>query len=168
MQSASRDPAGADLAYAASYAGFVGSAVVALFFLVRDAVVGMPLMTPSLFASALFEGGVAAGETSVSLDRVALVSLVHVTLFSSVGAAFAYLVHRVEPLLAHPVVMGVGLFAILGSGIVSLDVLVAPGLIAAIGPVSVTLGNGVASVAMTVFYRSAFSGSAVPAEARQP
>ena len=167
MQNGSRDPAGADLAYAASYAGFVGSAVVALFFLVRDAVMGTPLLTPSLLATALFEGGVASGGASIRLEGVALVSLVHVTLFSSVGAAFAYLVHRVEPLLAHPVAMGVGLFAVLGSGIVSLDVLMAPGLIAAIGPVAVTVGNAMASVAMAVFYRSAFNRSAVPAEARR-
>ena len=167
MQTRPEDPAAADLAYAASYAGFVGSAAVAVLFLIRDAVLGTPLMTPSLFATALFEGGIAGGEVSVSLERVALVSLVHVTLFSSVGAAFAYLVHRVEPLLAHPVVMGVGLFALLGAGFVSLDVLVAPGLIAAIGPVAVTLGNAVASLAMTLFYRSAFAASAVPAEARR-
>lgn len=154
-----------DLVYAASYAGFVGSGALALFFLIRDTVLGEPLMTPSIFGAAIFGAGVPA-EPAVRLDQVAVASLVHVALFTVVGAPFAYLVHQVERLRDAPLILASGLFAVLGAGIVSLDLLLAPGLITAIGPLSVTLGNTMTAGAMTLFYRRAFSPEPVAARAR--
>lgn len=153
--------------YAAAYAGFVGSGALAVFFLVRDSLMGAPLLTPSIFGAALFGSGVPAGEASIRIDWVALVSLVHVTLFTAVGAPFAYLVHRVDSLRHSILVMALGLFAVLGIGIVSLDALLAPGLMAAIGPVSILLGNALTAVAMAVFYSQAFAEEPVPAHARR-
>lgn len=164
------DPASTEssnLLYAAAYAGFVGSGVIAVFFLLRDSLMGSPLLTPSIFGAALFGSGVPTGETAIRIDWVALVSLVHVTLFTSVGAPFAYLVHRIPSLRDNPVVMSLGLFAVLGIGIAALDALVTPGLVGAIGATSIFLGNAVTSVAMAVFYAGAFADQPVPVELRR-
>ena len=152
--------------YAASYAGFVGAGVLALCFLVRDAIMGSPLLTPSIFGAAIFQGAVPTDPT-VRLDQVALVSLVHVALFTSVGAPFAYLVYRVERLQEYPLVMAAGIFAALGVGIASLDALLLPGLVAAIGPVSVTVANALTAGAMSAFYREAFALEAATVSARR-
>ncbi|MDX1646310.1 MAG: hypothetical protein R3304_04110 [Longimicrobiales bacterium] len=155
-----RDPESserADLVYAASYAGFVGSAVVALAFLLKDVAMGTPLVTPSILGAALLDGRVVTRGAVVHLELVALASLVHVALFTCVGAAFAFLFQRVEPLRSQPVMLATGLFAALGIGIVSMDALAAPGVIQAIGPASVTVANATAAISMTAFYFSAFS-----------
>ncbi len=157
----------ANLLYAAAYAGFVGSGVLAVYFLLRDSIFGNPLLTPSIFGAALFGPGLPTGEAAIRIDWVALVSLVHVTLFTAVGAPFAYLVHKVPPLRDNPVIMSLGLFAVLGIGIVALDALIAPGLVGAIGPISIILGNTVAAASMAVFYVRAFADQPVPVEARR-
>lgn len=154
-----------NLLYAAAYSGFIGSGVIALFFLLRDTLLGAPLLTPSIFGAALFGSG-ASAEAAIRIDWVALVSIVHVTLFTSVGAPFAYLIYRVAPLRESMVMTTLGLFAILGIGIVSLDTLVTPGLLSAIGPVSILLGNAVTASAMAVFYARAFADGPVPVEVR--
>ncbi|NNF13257.1 MAG: hypothetical protein HKN72_08540 [Gemmatimonadetes bacterium] len=153
-----------NLLYAAAYAGFVGSGVLAMFFLLRDSLLGSPLLTPSILGAALFGPGASNADAAIRIDWVALASLVHVTLFTGVGAPFAYLVHRVEPLRDSVVMMSLGLFAVLGIGIVSFDALVTPGLLASIGPLSILLGNALTSSAMAVFYVRAFADEPVPAE----
>ncbi|MDX1492519.1 MAG: hypothetical protein R3253_00490 [Longimicrobiales bacterium] len=155
-----------DLVYAAAYSGFVGSGSLALFFLLRDALLGTPLLTPSILGAAILGPGIAAFEPAVRLDWVALVSLVHVVLFMAVGGPFAILVHRLPALRERPLMLALGIFGTLGAGIVSLDMLLAPGLLAAIGPASVTVGNAVTAAAMTVFYQWAFADALVGSEAR--
>lgn len=146
-----------NLLYAAAYSGFVGSGTLAIFFLLRDAVLGTPLMTPSLFGAALFGPGLEAFTPAVRLEWVALVSVVHVVLFTAVGAPVAYLVHLLPPLRENPFVLALGLFGTLGAGIISLDAVMAPGLLASIGPVSVSIGNAVTATTMAIFYRQAFA-----------
>lgn len=153
--------------YAACYAGFVGSGVLAVFFLLRDALIGAPLLTPSIFGAAIFGGGVPVAEPAIRIDWVALVSMVHVALFTAVGAPFAYLIHRLPQLRESPIAQTVGLFAVLGIGIVALDALMAPGLVLAIGAVSIAIGNALTAAAMTLFYGRAFAEEPVPVEARR-
>jgi hypothetical protein len=72
------------------FAGFLGAAVVALFFLVLDVVAGRPLWTPHALGSALFLGSVPAPHAPVSLALIGAYTFVHGYVFVSVGLIAAF------------------------------------------------------------------------------
>lgn len=154
-----------DVAYAAVYAGAIGGATVALFFLARDIAIGAPLATPSMLGSALFLGAEPSWAAEVRLDMVALFSLVHLVMFAMVGALFAFVLGRVEELRHRPLALGAGVFATLTAGIAVLDVLALPGVVSAINPVALATGNALAATLMTRFYLYAFEEMAAPVHA---
>ena len=143
-----------DLAFAIAYAGAIGSAVIASLFLILDTVAGRPLETPILMGSALFLGELPSAAAPLRLDLAAAYSLVHLVMFTAVGALFALAADRLQELPFLATISG--LFLTLNAGLLTLDALVAPNLVAAIGFTPVVLGNLLASGAMTAFYARAF------------
>lgn len=153
-----------DLFFALAYAGAIGSGVIAILFLILDSLAGRPLATPMLIGSALFLGELPSGAGSLRLDLAAAYSVVHFGMFTAVGAVFALVAHRLRELPTLPLLLVAGLFLTLSVGLVTLDALVAPELVSAIGLTPAVLGNLVASVAMTAFYATAFGLSWGPDE----
>lgn len=151
-----------DVLYAAAYAGAIGGSAIALFFLVIDLARGAPLATPSLLGSAIVTGAAPSGQVPVRIDLVAMVSVLHLVAFGAVGAVFALVVGRVADLVHRPVVLGAGIFATLTAGIVTVDLLFLNGIVTALNPVAIVLGNAVAAACMAVFYRYAFETVAAP------
>lgn len=152
-----QQPRNSDLAYSMAYAGAIGSGLIAAFFLVLDAVAGQPLATPLLVGSALFTGALPPAGGALRLDLVAMYSIAHLGMFTAVGALFAALAARLSNAPGITAILSAGLFLTLTAGVFTLDALVAPDLVAAIGLSPVMLGNAVASGGMTVFYLRVFT-----------
>jgi hypothetical protein len=156
MNTQSTRGSASDLGYAVVYAGAIGSAVIASLFLVLDTVAGRPLETPILMGSALFLGELPSGSGPLRLDLAAMYSLLHFGMFTAVGAVFALVAVRLREMPSLPVMLAAGLFVTLQAGLVTLNALVGPDLIAAVGLTPVVLGNLSAAGAMTAFYLRAF------------
>jgi hypothetical protein len=69
--------------------GLVGAATVALWFLVYDALTGVPFRTPALLGSALFRGLRDAADLSISAGPVLAYTVIHVAAFVVFGIAVA-------------------------------------------------------------------------------
>ncbi len=165
MKKLSTDSTPSDMAFAATWAGSIGGSIVALFFLLVDVVAGRPLHTPSVLASAIFVGEVPVGSDVLRLELVALYTLIHFVVFTAVGAAFAWVVAHTSQVSAQGVMVSAGLFGTLTAGLLAVDLLIAPGVVAAIGLVWTLVGNALATAGMYAFYRSVLgapAGEAVP------
>ena len=149
MNTHSAERSAADLGYAIVYAGAIGSAVIASLFLILDTVAGRPLDTPVLLGSVLFLGELPSASGPLRLDLAAMYSLLHFGMFTAVGAVFALLAVRLQEVAALPAILVAGLFVTLQAGLATLNALVAPDLIAAVGLAPIALGNLSAAGAMT-------------------
>ena len=162
MQLSATHTDSSDVLYAASYSGAIGASAIALFFLVRDVLIGAPLATPSMLGSVLFTGEMPPADAPLRLDLIALTSLVHLAIFATVGALFAILLGRVEELQKRPVILAAGIFATLTAGIVAVDFLVLHGIVSTMNPIAVVVGNAIAGALMAMFYNYAFNEVAAP------
>jgi len=148
------DPArsrGADILFDAFYGAAIGGGTVAGFFLIVDLLRGAPLLTPSILGYALVSGEPQAGV--VSLEMVALFTVVHFAVFGVLGLAASAILHRREHLADRWGLVALGLFGTLQIGIALLDILVAPGLMLALGIPSVLLANAFTALSMSWFFR---------------
>lgn len=134
------------------FAGATGAAVVALFFLVVDAVQRDPFFTPSLAGSVVLRGVEPAADVPVDLAMVALFSLVHGGAFVVFGVLCAAVLSRLRetpdlPLIALFCFLGLELGFVLGAS------LMAPGLAGVIGHGYLAAANVLAAVGMAVWLR---------------
>jgi hypothetical protein len=143
------------------FAGALGSAAIALLFLLIDALRGDPFFTPSFMGSVLVLGQDPAAVGPVRIDMVALYSLIHFAAFATVGAVFTAVYERSPWLSGQPVLLAGLLMAALGTSLVFLDVVLYPGLIDGIGPIAVIAANAVASVVMAWFIHSSLGQEAL-------
>jgi hypothetical protein len=134
--------------FASAISGAYASAAVALLFLGLDTLQGSPLQTPSLMGSVFLLGETPSATLDVRLDMVALYSLVHFLAFVALGALTTFVYARWEPMQLHALVPAGSIMAFLMAAAVGLDVLVAPGILAAVGPGAVAVGNAVAAAVM--------------------
>lgn len=140
-----------DRLFSAVFAGAIGSAAVALLFLVLDSLRGDAFATPSLLGSVLFLGIAPSNAATVRLDMVALYSLTHFAVFGAVGAAATMIHARVSASARSPFALAGLLLAALSGGAFLVDAFVFPGLIDAVGAGRIILSNAVASGAMAGF-----------------
>lgn len=168
MRLTERNTSSADVAYSAFYAGAIGGAVIALFFLVRDVVIGAPLATPSALGTAVFTGEVPPLTSEVRLESVALFSIVHFGAFGITSTLIALLLGRVEELQQRPVVLAAGIFATMTAGIGIVDYLFLPGLVAMLNPIALGFANALTAIVMAGQYNYAFNESAAPVQDRPP
>jgi len=142
------------VAFASILSGAYASAAVALLFLVIDALRGDPFLTPSLMGSVVFLGSTPSVALPVRLDMVAFYSLLHVLVFSLIGTAFTLAGVRVAGFLDRHALFTAAVFGTLLLGAVSLDVLLFPGLVAAIGILPLVGANLGAAAVMAAVIRS--------------
>jgi hypothetical protein len=96
-------------------AGLLGGAAVALWFLVRDTLSGLPLRTPSVLGEALVFGNTAPDIERVNTAAAAAYTVVHFGVFMLVGLVFAALMRWAtrEPVARFAVVVAFVVFVLL-------------------------------------------------------
>jgi hypothetical protein len=156
-----------DVAYSAFYAGAIGGSAIALFYLVRDVIIGAPLATPSALGTAVFSGEVPPLGADVRLETVALFSIVHFVAFGLISTLFAILLGRVEELQRRPVVLAVGIFATLTAGVALVDILFLSGLVEMLNPIALGGANALTAIVMAAQYNYGFNESSAPVPAAE-
>jgi len=144
-----------DLAYGAFYGGALGGSIIAIFFLIVDAIRGQALYTPSMLGTALFLDTVVPG---VRLDMVALFSIVHFAAFVALGGVASWLHLTWEPLRDRAVALAILLFVLLTGALFLGDWLFMDGVAAALGIFEVLLANALTAAAMAAFVTRALPG----------
>lgn len=142
------------IALASLLSASYGSAAVALFFLIIDALRGDPFFTPSLMGSVLLLGSEPSSALPVRLDMLAYYSLVHFVLFAALGTSFTLVCVRLGVRARRPVIFTGGILAALSLGMVALDRIWFPGLVQAMGPMALVGANLLAAVVMSTFIRT--------------
>lgn len=132
--------------------GVIGASVVALWFLLVDALQREMLFTPSLVADRLFGHDPDSHALTIDLARVSAVMVLHGGLFVLFGIAAAWLVSRY---VKHPSVPGLflALFAVLEAGFLLGSELVIPGAAGEIGHGLVLVANALAAFVMALYLR---------------
>ncbi len=134
------------------YSGVLGGSAVAAFFLVVDLLDGQPLFTPSLMGGVLFFDIGVNDAVEVSLQAVVTFSLLHIAIFTALGAVVSWVVHEVELHSRHPIEVLLVLFAIIEVAFFAVAPLVMPGLIERLGIVRVGVANLLAAGSMALFF----------------
>lgn len=148
-----------DVPFASLLSGAYGSAAIALFFLVVDTWRAEPLSTPSFMGQVVLFGATPTEVGSVRLDAFALYSLVHLAAFVGIGTAVSIAYARTSLIPRSPFALALVLLAILTLGTMGIDRLLFPGIIDGVGRIPLVLGNGWASIAMTVLVYQTFEGA---------
>ena len=148
----------ADVAFAALTSGAVGSAAVALTFLLVDALRGQPFFTPSLMGSLVFGAGDPGAAEVLRLDFMALYTLLHFSVFSVLGVLSTLAYERLSGTPGRPLALGAAILATLSLGAGVVDAVVFPGLLASVGTAPVTVAHTVAATAMGWLIHSTMRG----------
>ncbi len=141
----------ADVKFASLFSGALGSAAVALLFLVIDSTRGEPFFTPSLMGSVLFLGTSPVEASVVRMDLMAAYTVVHFIAFTVLGAAVTVSYARSESMPRHPLILATILLAVLTVGAVAVDRLFVPGLLATVGGLPLAVANTAAALVMGTF-----------------
>ncbi len=88
--------------------GLLGATVVALWFLIFDAMAGRVFFTPAALGSALLYGARSAAEVQITIGTVALYTIIHVGAFIAIAIAASALVIGAEK--QPPLLLGLVLF----------------------------------------------------------
>lgn len=144
------DPASSEqgeFLYEAFYAGAFGGSVVALLFLVPDAVAGHALLTPSRMGMALFTERAPGTVMNVHLNMVALYSIAHFGAFFLFGAIGSKIHDAIE---SWPVVAAV-LFATMSVAFLIASLTLLDGVGGLVGWHWILLANLAAAITMAAF-----------------
>jgi hypothetical protein len=144
-----------DLAYGAFYGGALGGTVIAIFFLIVDAIQGQALYTPSMLGTTLFLDTIVPG---VRLDMVALFSVVHFATFFALGGVASWLHLTWAPLRGRVLPLGLFVFVLLTAALFVGDWLFLDGLATALGVLEILLANAITAAAMAAFITKALPG----------
>jgi hypothetical protein len=138
------------------FAGVIGAATIAAWFLVLDSLRGQPFLTPTVLGTALFRGGAGLESPAtlpVDFEMVLSFTWVHVLAFLLVGVAAARLIALAErdPSFGFGIVL---LFVVFEFGFVLACMVFAEPVLRALTWREVLVGNLLAAAAMTtVFWR---------------
>lgn len=146
-----------DLVYGAVYSAAIGGSVIALAFLLIDAMAGRALFTPSLLGSVLFFGASAETFAGIDLTAVALWTVMHVLAFLVLGTAASWLYQRFRasgigadlPTFLALVLLGEAAFLVANATVM-------PGVADRIGHGLILGANILAAISMTPFLRWAY------------
>jgi hypothetical protein len=130
--------------------GFVGAAIVALWFLVLDAARGEPFFTPSLLGAVLFLGRSVEEVTGVVWPAFFAYTGLHGFIFFLAGAAISWLLAIVERNPQFGLVL-VLVFLLFQSVVFGLEVTLVPELVGALGAWAVGTANLLSAVGMFWF-----------------
>lgn len=141
----------ADILYETFFGGAIGGSILALFFVVVDAVQGQPLFTPSALGTAFFTEATASSDAEIRLDMVAYFSVVHLAAFLLIGFGLAIAYRRLGSYARRPTVMTALTFAVLTGGFVAVGAVLAPGVIGVIGLHWIAVGNLLTAIGLIAF-----------------
>jgi len=136
------------------FAGAIGAATIALWFLVVDLVNGRPLFTPSVLGTALFQGAdavTAPERVPVSFEMVVVFTWIHVLVFVVLGIAAALLLELAE----RNQNLGFGIvlfFVVFEFGFVAVTTVFAQPLLETLTLAKVLFGNLLAAAAMGAYF----------------
>ena len=134
-------------------AGFIGAAIVAIWFLFMDTVTRLPLYTPTVLGEGLLLGGQglasSAGEL-VSLKLAVMYSGVHGLVFMVLGVIAAYLVLLSKRKLHLGIVL-IALFTVLEVGFVATAFVVAKPVLNELAWPIILTGNFLAAAGMACY-----------------
>ena len=131
-------------------AGLLGAVVVALWFLIFDAIAGRVFFTPGALGSALLYGANTIGDVRVATGTVALYTIIHVAAFIIVGiiaAAFVMGAERQPPLL-----LGLILFFVVNEVLfIGIVAIFASWILGTLGWWNILVGNLLAALAIGAY-----------------
>jgi hypothetical protein len=138
-------------------AGLLGAAVVALWFLIVDMVVGRPLYTPAALGSAMLYGAAAADAVLVSPGTVLGYTLYHVAAFSLLGIIASALIAQVVKF--PPLMFGlILLFVVFETFVVLLVALLGTWIMQEVAWWAILVGNLLASISMGIYLQKRHPG----------
>ena len=141
----------ADTLYDAFYSGGIAGSIVALFFLVLDAIEGQPFFTPSLMGTVLFSGVPAEAATGSRLDMMAYYTATHFVAFTLLGLGIACLVREVELHTRHPAIVLLVSFILLEVAFFAVASVLMPGVVERVGPARIAAANLLAAAGISAF-----------------
>jgi len=135
-------------------AGLIGAGVIALWFLVLDAVQGRPLYTPTVLGSALFGHAQALDapeQLLVSTETALMFTWVHVLIFAMLGGVAARLLVLAErdPNYGFGILL---LFVAFEFGFLVVAMIFAEGVLRAVAWPAILVGNLLAAGAMAAYF----------------
>jgi hypothetical protein len=130
--------------------GTLGAFVVAVFFLMIDALRGQVLYTPSLLGSVLFLGKTVETSTSVDMSMVFAFTGLHGLLFLIAGTAVAWMVSEFEENPQFGMVLLL-IFLLVQAILFGFEVTLVPNLVGALGAWAVGSANILAALAMFAY-----------------
>jgi hypothetical protein len=132
-------------------AGLIGAAVVAVWFLLFDAIQGQPLRTPAVLWAALFQGIRTPSAISPAFGPVLLYTVVHVLSFAAFGLVAAFLVAGAEREPAMLLALLI-FFAAFEVFFLALVVFLAQPVLGVLSWWAILIGNFLAAVSMLAFF----------------
>lgn len=135
----------------AFYSAGIGGSIVALLFLLVDALEGQPFFTPTLVASVLFLDMPAGQVRETRLDLVAYYTLVHFAGCGISGLIVALAVRRAELRSRHPLLLLLATFLALQLAFYAGASWLAPGVLERVGTGRVTAVNLLAAIGVAAF-----------------
>jgi hypothetical protein len=134
------------------YAGIIGAAIVAIWFLILDTLAGHPLHTPTLLGSWLIRGpeSIAPGYMTPDPPMIAAYTAVHVVAFVIVGTFASYLFTLFD---RHPAA-GIGLvflFVFFEVGFFIFSAVQGGGILGRLGAWAVGVGNLLSAAGMATY-----------------
>jgi len=132
------------------FAGLIGAAVVAGWFLVLDMVVGRLLFTPAALGSALFLGAENPAAVQVTAATVLGYTVIHVGAFVIAGVVFAAMLAQAERQSSMLLAI-VLLFVTSMTLVIGLMAILASWVLAALTWWGIAIGNLLAAAAMAAF-----------------
>jgi len=130
--------------------GLIGATVLAVWFLIVDAIASTVLFTPAALGSAFFFGATSPAQVTIDFTTVAGYTLIHYAAFLLVGVAAAAVVRGSED--SPPLVLGlVLLFVVAETLFVGFVTIAANWILGALAWWAVALGNILASAGMGAY-----------------
>jgi len=131
-------------------AGLLGAAVVALWFLIFDALAGRVFYTPAALGSALLFGARSAAEVQIATTPVLIYTLIHVAAFIILGLVTATLVFAAEE--QPPIILGMVLvFAAAEAVFIGVLAVFASWILDTLGWLNIAVANLLAAVAIGAY-----------------
>ncbi len=132
------------------FAGILGAAVVALWYLILDMIAGRPLYTPSLLGSLLFRSATDAASITVQPSIVAWYTAVHFLAFLGVGMIASWLAAHFERFPAVGIAM-LFLFVMFETAFFIFAFAIGKSVLGTLGLWTVAVANLLAAGAMAVY-----------------
>jgi hypothetical protein len=140
-----------DFLFDAFFSGAIGATAVALVLLALDALRGEPFLTPTLLGAELFTDTPAGQVTGARLEWMAYATAAHFVAFGVLGLVISALTVNVPVLRRNPILTTALLLVSMEVGIRLISLLLAPGLVPAVGASRILAANAVAAIAMGGF-----------------